>query len=528
MGSSFVDTVLFGITVLVGITVLLRKTVLLRERVLRAVAWISMAAGMAGVALPSRAAESPQNVRRQPTNILILMADNWAWPHASVLGDPLVQTPTFDRLAREGVLFSHAFCSVPSCAPARAVFLTGQPAHRLEGAANLWGVFPAKFAVFPDMLEAAGYRVGFSGKGWGPGNLEASGRTRNPAGEKFRSFAEFVEGQPVSQPFCYWHSSREPHAPWSAGEAFLDQLPAERVQVPAYLPDHPAVREDIRRYYAEVQQFDADCGAILDLLRDRNLAESTLVVLVGDNGWQLPRGLAHVYDAGTRVPLAIRWPGHAKAGHVADELVSFEDIAPTLLEAAGLTPSTKMTGTSMVHLLHGETDRSRDHVFIERERHANVRQGDLTYPCRSIRTREFLYVWNLHPERWPAGDPEAYWAVGPYGDVDWSFTKDLLIDPHRSPQLQRYFELGFGKRPEEELYDLRTDPAETVNVAADPTYAATCAELRQRVQTWMRDTGDPRADGETDLFDKAAYFGRKAPETPPPGRPTFTPASPQP
>ncbi|MCA9080462.1 MAG: sulfatase [Planctomycetaceae bacterium] len=455
---------------------------------------------------------------RRP-NVLILMGDNWAWKHAGAYGDQVVQTPTFDRLARDGVLFRNAFCSVPSCAPARAVFLTGQAAHRLEGAANLWGDFPAKFTVFTDVLEAGGYRVGHSGKGWGPGNFEASGRTRNPAGSKYRDLAEFLTDQSGDVPFLYWHSSREPHAPWLEIPSVSDKLDSQTIEVPDVLPDHPYVRDDIRRYYGEVQQFDTDCAAMLALLRTKQLDKHTLVLMLADNGWQMPRGLAHVYDWGTRVPLAAYWPGHTKAGHVAEEFVSFEDFAPTFLELAGLSVPEFMTGRSIVPLLRGENDSARDHVFVERERHANVRAGDLTYPSRAIRTRDYLYIRNLEPDRWPAGDPIKHWAVGPYGDVDWSLTKDLLIAEDRPASLDRFYELGFGKRPGEELYDLRTDPDQARNVANDAQYRQTLADLRAQLQDWMQRTDDPRATGPTDVFDKAPYFGKSTdqqkPITPP-------------
>ena len=117
---------------------------------------------------------------RRP-NILFAMADDWAWPHAGVYGDKVVQTPTFDRVAKEGVLFSHVFCVAPSRTPSRAAVLTGQYSHRLEESGNLWSILRKKFDTYPDLLETAGYHVGLMGKGWGPGSLEGSGRTRNPA-----------------------------------------------------------------------------------------------------------------------------------------------------------------------------------------------------------------------------------------------------------------------------------------------------------------------------------------------------------
>lgn len=145
-------------------------------------------------------------------------------------------------------------------------------------------------------------------------------------------------------------------------------------------------------------------------------------------------------------------------------------------------------------------------MFLERERHANVRRGDLSYPVRGIRTREYLYLWNIEPDRWPAGDPELYWAVGPYGDVDHSRSKEMLLREKPAP----YFDLVFGKRPAEELYDLRKDPDQVRNLAGNPALGRVKAALRARVLEWMRDTGDPRAAGPSDFWDKVVYTGAKA------------------
>jgi arylsulfatase A-like enzyme len=321
-------------------------------------------------------------------NFLLLMADNWAWPHASAYGDPVVKTPTFDQLAREGMLFRRAYCSVPSCSPARAVLLTGQAAHRLEDAASLHSRFPARLRVFPDALEAAGYAVGYSGKGWGPGKWDVTGRPRNPAGDPFQSLTHFLDSVAADKSFCFWMSSRDPHVPWTEGRDFLPTLDRDRLVIPPHLPDDPNVREDLLGYYCEVQNFDRDCGRAVDLLRSRGLLDETAVLMLGDNGWQVPRGLAHMYDLGTHVPLVVRWPKLVRAGAACDAFVSFEDLAPTLLELAGLEPLPEMTGRSLKPLLQGKDSPNRDAVFLERERHAHVRAGNVAYPCRAIRTRD--------------------------------------------------------------------------------------------------------------------------------------------
>lgn len=452
-------------------------------------------------------------------NILVLMADNWAYPHASAYGTRVVHTPTFDRVARQGLLLHNTFCLAPSCAPARAAFLTGRTIHQLDEAASLQGLFPARFPVVTDALEAAGYTVGHSGKGWAPGNWQASGRSRNPAGPQFASAEAFFQQAPRDRPFFFWHSDRNPHIPWEDGASQKAAMRAGDVQVPAYLPNVPTVRENILDYYCEVQLFDRRCGEILEALRADGRLDNTLVIVTGDNGWQMPHGLAHIYDAGTRVPLAVMWPGRIKPGGVSHEFVNFDDFAPTFLAAAALEPLPKTTGRSLLPLWLGSKSwQPRDAVFLERERHANVRRGDRSYPVRAIRTADFLYVRNFEPDLWPAGDPQLWYSVGDFGDVDFTLTKQFLLQHRDDPDVRPYFEMNFGKRPAEELYDLAKDPDQTRNVAADPAYADALAALARRVNSWMRQSGDPRADNpHDDRWDRYPYFGVR--KQPPPAAP---------
>src|SRR5262245_8640260 len=150
----------------------------------------------------SGAAEAqPVKTSDSRPNILYLLADDWAWPHAGSYGDKVVKTPNFDRVAREGALFLHAFSAAPSCTPSRAAMLTGQAPHRLQEGSSLHGFLPKKFPVYPDLLEEKGYFVGFTGKGWGPGNFQAGERTRNPAGPSFKGFADFLQKRPADKPF---------------------------------------------------------------------------------------------------------------------------------------------------------------------------------------------------------------------------------------------------------------------------------------------------------------------------------------
>ena len=275
------------------------------------------------------------NATKRRPNVLFCLADDWSWPHASIAGDKVVRTPTFDRVAREGVLFTNAFVTAPSCTPSRGSILTGQWHWRLEEGGNLWSTLPAKFAVYPDILEEAGYHVGYTRKGWGPGRDDPGGRTRNPAGPRYRNFQEFLKVRPEGKPFCFWFGSTDPHRGYKWQSGVNSGMKLEDVEVPACLPDSQTVRTDICDYYWEVQRFDREVGELLKLLEENGELDSTLVVISGDNGMPFPRCKSNLYDLGTHVPLALRWPARVRGDRVVEDFVSLSDLAPTFLEAAG-------------------------------------------------------------------------------------------------------------------------------------------------------------------------------------------------
>lgn len=459
--------------------------------------------------------------KEKAPNFLILMSDNHSWNHLGCYGDPVVKTPNIDKIAERGIRFTNAFCSSPSCTPARASMLTGQDIWRLEEGANLWGIFPSKFEVYPDLLEKAGYLVGFEGKGWGPGDYEAGGRDRNPGGDQYDSFEEFYNEREKGQAFMYWFSSRDPHRPFRKNGGKKAKIDLSKIEVPDYLPNSEEVRTDIADYYAEVQHFDREVAGAVALLKEMGQVDNTIIIVCSDNGWQMPRGLANLYDMGTKIPMIISMPERFQPGRVVDDFVTLTDFAPTFLELAGVQIPDYMTAKSLVPIL--ESDKSgiiqpeRDFVVTARERHAYVRKNGAGYGGRAIQTKDFLYIINYEHENWPAGDPPLY------GDVDAHMlqypcpAKMYLLENRKNEDVAPLFDLTFAKRPREELYDLNIDPDQMNNVANEADYAEVKTKMNGRLINYLTETKDPRVIGGEMKWLNAEYFAEMD-KTPRPGQ----------
>jgi N-sulfoglucosamine sulfohydrolase len=452
-------------------------------------------------------------------NILVAIADDWAWPHAGAYGCRFVNTPAFDRVSREGALFVNAFTAAPTCTASRASFLTGRHPWSMEAGAQLWGYLPAKYAVYPDLLEAAGYWVGHTYKGWGPGSIEAGGRKRNPAGPAFNektcqpltqrmskndytaNFADFLARKPGDAPFCFWYGAKEPHRAYEAGSGLKHGKRLEDVEVPPYLPDCEEVRSDLLDYALEVERFDQDLGKMIELLEARGELDDTVIVVTGDNGKPFPRAKSTAYENGCHVPLAIRWGG-ACPGRTITDFISFIDLAPTFLTLAGIEPPAEMAGRAFVDLLRsrseGRIDPTRDCVITGRERHGYSRPWMAGYPIRSIVTDDYLYLRNFEPDRWPLGNPEIY------RDCDDSPSKSYLME-HREEEAER-FALCFGLRPPEELYRRSEDIACIHNLAEAPEHQAVREALRARLEQVLREIGDPRIEGRGWQFECVPFI----------------------
>jgi arylsulfatase A-like enzyme len=275
-------------------------------------------------------------------------------------------------------------------------------------------------------------------------------------------------------------------------------------------------------YYWNVERFDREVGNLMKLLEGTGEQHNTLVVVTSDNGLPFPRCKSNLYDLGTRVPLAIRWPARLAGNRRIDDLVSLSDLAPTFLEAAGVPPPRDMTGKSLLSLLSsgksGRVEPDRDRAFTGKERHAF-----LGYPTRAIRTHEFLYIRNFAPERYAGGDPSGddprdppmvtrNGYDNPFGDIDGSPTKYFMLKHREEPAVKPLFELAFAKRPAEELYDLGKDPDQLHNVADDSRYTAAKARLAEALMSELKATKDPRVLGTAEAFDRYPYYwGPNAP-----------------
>lgn len=482
---------------------------------------------VSGLALTAALGVLPALGQTRQPNILFALADDWSWQSAKAVDELGLTLPTFDRLRRDGMTFTNAFVAAPSCTASRGAILTGRPPFQLEEGVNLASILRTKFGVYPEQLEQAGYHVGMTGKGWAPGQLGPVGRTRNPAGDAYKNFPEFLGKQPAGAPFCFWLGSTDPHRPYERGIGRRNGVKLNG-KPPPYLPDSDEVRLDIEDYMFATQRFDRDVGAALKALEAAGELDNTLVVMTGDNGWAFPRGKATLYDAGTHAPLAMMWKGRIKPGSTTDALVSLTDLAPTFVEAAGLPIPSEMTGASLLPLATKGAPAPHKAVMTMMERHMDGHTVTGTgYPMRALRTDRYLFIRNFHPERWPAGDPNRRPVKSPefenayflgYADIDPGPAKTWLVQNRDDPKVAEMARLALGKRPARELYDVKADPYELNNLIADKRHAAAAAALEAQLMAELTRLKDPRLTGPDNVFDYPSYndpgYGRPDPFNP--------------
>ncbi len=488
-------------------------------------------------------------------NILFCFADDWG-RYASIYRDPnrpglndVIKTPTLDRIGRSGVVFNNAFVSAPSCKPCRASVSTGMPFYRCGSNAFLhhqeYGKAKdpyKKLPGFSQLLVEGGYHVMHWGKTTNKPAKRVDRTHHLPicyfsqavsevADKEARkeeifsfvrsNFSSFLDKKKEDQPFFYWFGPHNSHRQWTRGsgkELWGLDPDSLKGKLPEFLPDVHDVREDIADYLGEALAWDRMVHELIAELKERGELENTLIIVSGDHGMPgMPRGKCNLHDFGSMVALLVSWPDGIQSGREVDDFVSLMDIAPTILEAAGIKPPKHMLAKSFMNLLtsrkNGIIEPERDHVIIGRERHVGQSQRDRApYASRAIRTKDFLLIRNFEPDRLPMGvvyDPKAkpedllqnhYLA---YPDMDASPTKVFLMT-HRDTHAE-YFDYAFAARPEFELYDLKNDPDQVRNVAANSDFSQVRQRLTKRMMKILKQTRDPRVIDGGNAFDQKPF-----------------------
>lgn len=491
-------------------------------------------------------------------NILIAISDDQSFAHTSFAGCNFVKTPGFDRVAKHGVYFTCCFAGSPGSAPSRGSLVTGRYPWQNEQSGQHASSWMKKYVPFVDLLRANGYLTGFTGKGVDPfqyarNESDSLWRGENAAGESynrityrkgdptdertaggispvnyFANFRSFMKNRKSDQPFYFWYGGHEPHRDYEKDSWVRNGKKLEDAVVPPFLPDNDLIRGDIIDYTVEIEWFDLHLTRILNYLDSIGDLENTIVIVTGDNGMPFPGSKANCFEYGAHVPLAISYPEGFPSGRIVDDPVSFADFAPTILEMTGTRPDGMLpvSGKSLVGILKstksGTVDISKKYVYSGRERHSSSRWNNLGYPQRAIRSKEYLFIWNAKPERWPAGAPQSIkvgtanelnplygidkdgkfhseWA---YTDIDPSPSKSFIVENHDDAQINPFFELATAKRPEFELYKVTEDPGCWHNLSGLPAYGDLEKEMKTALFYELTRSGDPRVVGpDKEIFE---------------------------
>lgn len=448
------------------------------------------------------ASVAPLAAQAQPPaprpNILLILSDDHTAEFTGCYGNPTIRTPNLDRFAGEGMRFTKFFCSAPQCVPSRTAYLTGRsPVAARMG--RFTSPLPPDVVTLPELLRSqAGYFTGICRRQFhldgaaGPNSKAIFAKHKmqtfdgrvdyldraSPRAMTEKRVNEFFDRRPANKPFFLWVNFDDPHYPW---DNIPNGVDARKLRVPAFLPDLPGVREDLRRYYDEIERMDGEFQLVLDTVQKRAGLDNTLVLFAGDNGFPFPHGKGTLYDPGLNVPFMMRWPGKIKPGSVCTDLISGEDYTPTMLEAAGIKPVKEMTGVSFLSRLLDRPHQPRRHVFAQRVTHGGrpYQEGTTTHTfdlSRMARTARYKLIYNCTPQ-------QQYSPVDSYNDVSWREMSDENAWGRLAPRFSRtYFPHA---RPVFELYDTEKDPAEMENLAGRPELAEVELDLKRALHEKM-------------------------------------------
>ena len=430
-------------------------------------------------------------------NVLLVLSDDHSAAHVGAYGNGDVKTPNLDAFAKEGLRFERMYVAAPQCVPSRAALMTGRSPVALQ-MTRFSAPLPIEAKTWPELLRAGGYFTGVAGRQY---HLDGSAlppesqavfdrhglktferrldfvKVGGAPAQGLAQYREFLDLVPKGKPFALQLCFSDPHRPLDAN-AIPEPHDPQKIKLPAHYPDTAGVRADLARYYDEIARFDGNFAAVLAELGKRGLADNTIVIFAGDNGASQFRGKGTLYEYGVNVPLLVRWPGKVKAGAVTEELISGEDLAPTLLEACGLKPQPEMTGRSFLKLLRGGNYTGRQYVFAERGAHGSgLPTGTSPFDLgRVVIARRYKLIYNA---LWQL----PYQPVDFAGDAFWRELQQMNKDGKVAPEVARlYFA---PTRPMFELFDLETDPGEFKNLIDSAEHADVARELKAALQEWM-------------------------------------------
>ena len=463
-------------------------------------------------------------------NIVLFVTDDQG-QDAGCYGNPIIKTPNLDALARDATMFRFAFCTTASCSASRSVILTGLHNHANGhyGHQHAYHKFSsyANIGSLPTYLKAAGYRTARCGKYHvAPASVYKfdrviQGRARSPAVMAKNCQKLFEEES--DQPFFLYICTSDPHRgngtanelaekpnrfgnprPGSKGYPGIQEQKYDpaNVLVPGFLPDTPTCRAELAQYYQSVSRIDQGLGKLIEGLRQAGQWDNTLFIYISDHGIAMPGAKTTVYEGGLRSPCIVRDPYQSRRGNINHAMISWVDLAPTILDFAGALNERKIKadvlrkmpaprgsqrsrqsgrgnfhGRSFLKILSQDETRGWDQVYASHTFH----EITMYYPMRVVRGRRYKLIWNLaHPLPFP-------------------FASDLWAAPTWQAQYRQGMDAPYGaqtvgayiQRPEFELYDLKNDPHEGKNLAAAPEHATTLATLKQQLRSFQQRTNDP-------------------------------------
>lgn len=413
------------------------------------------------------------------TNFIVFLADDVSWNDFGCYGNSDVQTPNIDKLASEGLMFSNFYLTASSCSPSRNSILTGRYPHN-TGAAELHTEPPLAMISFPEVLRNTNYYSAQAGK-FHMGHYARRGfdvtsedsKLNGDGGEHM--WLKSIKERPKDQPFFMWFASYDAHREWGPNEFSGSHAPDE-INPPFYLANGKETKSDLAKYYDEIKRFDFYIGIVIEELESQNILDNTMIIVMADNGRPFPHSKTRVNDRGMKSPFILHWPQAVKnKGGVCHSLVSAVDIAPTIMKIAKAKYSNTFQGYSFDSLIAKPDTKFRNFVFAEHNWH------DYQAHERMVRNRDFMYILNSRPSMAQSGPADAVGSPS-YKELD------ILKNNGSLTTIQA--DIFAVPRANEELYDLKRDALQLLNVGAVPKYKENLTFMRNVLTEWMQETGD--------------------------------------